>query len=775
MVLIFFVSINLIAVMPNDGISSGKITVSGYIKDASNGEVLIGSTVLVKEEGKGTTTNIYGFYSLSLKPGTYTLVFSFVGYNPQERVVKLSENTTINIELILESQVLQEVVVSHDKPNSNIIKPEMSVTRLEMKSIQRIPALLGEVDVIKAIQMLPGVQSASEGSSGFSVRGGATDQNLILLDEATVYNASHFMGFFSVFNNDAIKDLKLYKGDIPVSSGGRLSSLLDVRMKDGNSKRFEGTGGLGTISSRFTVEGPIKKDTTSFIISGRRTYVDLFFPLFSELKGTRIYFYDVTAKVNHTINENNRIYLSGYFGRDVLKSGSFGFGYGNQTMTLRWNHLFSKRLFLNTSAIYSRYEYSLGSSEERAISFIWRSDMKDFNLKLSFNYYLNPSNTIQFGVQSTFHRFNPGKMKGDLDESAINEVNVPNNYAIEHGVYAMNEQLIGTNLTLKYGIRLSVFQNIGKATVYKYDSNYESIDSTVYPSGDFFHTYANLEPRVGLTYAFNKSNSVKASYSRTFQYIQQASNSQGGNPLDVWFPASPNIKPQRSDQFAIGYFKNFMDNSIETSVEVYYKKIDNVVDFKDFANLFLNEKLEGELRIGKGRAYGLEMMAKINREKFGGWIGYTYSRAFRTIQGVENGKEYRAPYDKPHSITAVFSYDLSKRITLSANWLYATGQTLTAPVGKIEIMGNYVPIYSHRNRERYPDCHRLDIAITIKPKKNLSRRWLGEWNISVYNVYNRKNAWAINFVQDKNNPERTYAEKTYLFPTLPSVTYNFKF
>jgi len=771
--IVFFLSVKL----PANDVPLEKYTVSGYVKDASNGEVLIGSTILVKEEGKGTATNIYGFYSISLSPGTYTLVYSIIGYNPHERIIKLAANTTLNIELNIESIVLQEVVIRGEKLNSNIVKPEMSVARLEIKNIQRIPALLGEIDVIKAIQMLPGVQTTAEGSSGFSVRGGASDQNLIQLDEATVYNASHFMGFFSVFNNDAIKDVKLFKGDIPASSGGRLASLLDVRMKDGNSKHFEGTGGIGTISSRFTIEGPIIKDISSFIVSGRRTYIDLFFPLLKneEIKDTRIYFYDLTTKINYTINENNRIYLSGYFGRDVLKYVSAGFGYGNQTMTLRWNHLFSKKLFLNTSVIYSKYDYYLGSSMNEASSFTWKSDMKDYCLKFNFNYYLNPSNSIQFGVQSTFHMFDPGKAKGEGEQSMLNVIEIPNNYAIENGIYAMNEQLINSKLTINYGIRLSIFQNVGKATIYQYDENYNTIGFTEYGSGNLFNTYAKLEPRLRLTYAFNQSNSIKGSYSRTFQYVQQASNSQAGTPLDIWFPASPNIKPQRSDQVAFGYFKNFMDNTIETSAEVYYKKINDVVDFKEFANLLLNEKLDGELRVGKGRGYGLELMAKINREKFGGWISYTYSRVFRTIPTIENGKEYRAPYDKPHNISIVINYDLTKRITLSANWLYSTGQPFTAPVGRAEILGNIIPIYSQRNRERYPDYHRLDFAIIIKPKKNLSRRWKGEWNISVYNVYNRKNAWAINFVQDKENPNITYAEKTYLFPMLPSVTYNYKF
>lgn len=757
--------------------TSGNPSISGYIKDAKNGEVLIGATILVKEIGKGASTNIYGFYSLSLKPGNYTLIYSYVGYNSVEKVITLKENVTINIELELESQVLEEVVVSREKPNSNIVRPEMSVSRLEMKSIQRIPVLFGEVDIIKAVQLLPGVQTTVEGASGFSVRGGASDQNLILLDEATVYNGSHFMGFFSVFNNDAIKDLKLYKGDIPASSGGRLSSLLDVRMKDGNSKGYELTGGIGTISSRFTVEGPIIKDKTSFIVSGRRTYIDMFFPLFknSEVSDTKLYFYDLTMKVNHTINENNHIYLSGYFGRDVMGYISSEFGYGNQTLTLRWNHLFGKKLFLNTTAIYSSYKYYLGSDFDEASSFRWDANMTDYSLKFSFNYYLNPNNSIQFGEQTTLHEINPGYARGTGEQAMLNKIQIPYNYTLEHGVYVQNEQQIGSKLTLKYGLRLSIFQNVGSGTLYTFDKNYESTGLIKYGPGEFYNTYSNFEPRLGVTYAFNQSNSIKASYSHTIQYIQQATNSQGGTPLDIWFTASPNVKPQRSDQVAFGFFKNFSENTIETSAEVFYKKIHDVVDFKEFANILLNEKLEGELRVGEGRAYGLELLAKINRKKWGGWVSYTYSRAYRTIPTINFGKEYRAPYDKPHNISVVLNYDFSKRVTLSANWIYSTGQPLTAPVGRAEIDGNIVPIYSTRNSERYPDYHRLDVALIIKAKKNSTRKWKGEWNISIYNVYGRKNAWQINFLQDKMNPTMTYAEKTYLFKFVPSVTYNFKF
>ncbi len=450
---------------------AGKYSLSGYIKDASNGEELIGATVMIKELTIGSSTNVYGYYSIALTPGEYTLVYSFIGYSSVEKKIKLEKNTTLSVELKEETTMLQEVVITSEKPNANVSKAEMSATRLDIKTIQRMPALMGEVDIIKAIQLLPGVQSTSEGSSGFSVRGGAMDHNLILLDEATVYNASHLMGFFSVFNNDAIKDVKLYKGDIPASSGGRLASLLDVRMKEGNSKQFSATGGVGSISSRLTIEGPIMSESTSFIASGRRTYADLFLPFAADegVRDNQLYFYDLSVKINHRLDENNRFFLSGYFGRDIFKSNFAKFGFGNQTLTFRWNHLFNPKLFLNTTIIYSGYDYYLGAESEDPNSFIWKSDMEDYSLKMDFNYFLNSNNTLRFGLQSTYHSISPGRARGIGSESILGNFFMPENYSLEHGIYAQNEQTIGTKLTLKYGLRLSLHQNIGKAKIYQYD------------------------------------------------------------------------------------------------------------------------------------------------------------------------------------------------------------------------------------------------------------------------------------------------------------------
>ncbi|KKL21990.1 hypothetical protein LCGC14_2439920, partial [marine sediment metagenome] len=520
------------------------------------GEELIGAAVIADELGKGTVSNVYGFYSLRLQPGLYNITFSYIGYEDLTRAVNLNQDLVINIELSENILELAEVTISAEGPRAHIKKPEMGVSKLQIKSIRRIPTLMGEVDVIKAIQLLPGVQASSEGASGFSVRGGNPDQNLILLDEATVYNASHLMGFFSVFNNDAVKDVKLYKGDIPAEYGGRLSSLLDVRMKDGNMKKFSGSGGIGTISSRLTLEGPIIKDRTSFLIAGRRTYADIFLPFAKDedVRNSSLYFYDLNAKVNHIFNEKNRLFVSVYMGRDVFENVFARMAFGNQTYTLRWNHLFSGRLFSNFTLLHSRYDYELGTPEGEANSFLWNSGMKDYGAKADLNYFITPEHTLKFGLISTFHDFQPGSAKGLGEQSLFTEFKMPSNYALENGVYVSAESEVGERWNFKYGIRYSSFHNVGPATVYNYDENYLPLDSTVYSSGEFFNYFGGLEPRLAMSFMLNEKSSLKASYSRTRQYIHLAQNSTAGTPLDIWFPSSPNVNPQVSDQASVGYF-----------------------------------------------------------------------------------------------------------------------------------------------------------------------------------------------------------------------------
>ncbi len=750
-----------------------KYTISGHIRDNNTGEDLIGATVYVKELNSGTVTNVYGFYSLTLPAGKYSLEYTYIGYQPKVKEISLTENITLNVELLPKSEAIEGVEISAEASDRNIVSNEMSVEKLQMKSVKKIPALMGEVDVIKAIQLLPGVSTTSEGSTGYTVRGGGADQNLVLLDEATVYNSSHLLGFFSVFNNDAVKDIKLYKGDMPPKYGGRLSSILDIRMKEGNMKEYKFTGGIGLLSSRLTVEGPVIKDKTSFVASGRRSYFDLFLPLSKEkeVRKSKLYFYDLNMKINHKFNENNRLYASGYFGRDVFYNEFARMGFGNQTFTLRWNHLFSKKLFSNFTVIKSKYDYELGTAEDQPNSVLWKSNLQDFSGKMDFNYYLNTKNTVKFGGIVTLHDFYPADIRGIGDSTIFDRYVMPNNYALEYAGYLSNEQKLTKSLTLKYGVRWSFFNRLGRDTVYNYDENYDVTDTSIYGKNEPFSPYNGLEPRVGLNYVINKKNAVKASYSRTRQYVHLARNSTAGTPLDIWFPSSEHVNPQVADQVAVGYFRNFRNNTIETSVETYYKDMQHVIDFKDHAILLLNRQLEGELRFGDAWSYGVETMVRIKEGRLNGWVSYTYSRSFRKVKAIQDDP-YPAFYDKPHDVSIVLNYELKDNIVLSGNWVYSTGNAVTFPAARAELAGLVVPIYSDRNGYRMPDYHRLDLGLTVKDKPVNPNH---ELVFSIYNAYNRKNAWIINFVTEDDDPSDVYAEKTYLFPIIPSITYNFYF
>jgi hypothetical protein len=652
------------------GVSAQKtFTVSGNVRDGKDGEDLIGVSIGVLNTTTGTITNAYGFYSISLPAGEHTLRFSYLGYTAQEVKVDLSEDVKLNISLESNAQQLAEVVVSAEKQNANVSKAEMGVEKLSAQTIKAIPVLMGETDVIKAIQLLPGVQATSEGSSGFSVRGGGYDQNLIMLDEATVYSASHLIGFFSVFNNDAIKDVTLYKGDIPASAGGRLSSLMDIRSKDGNSQRFAGTGGIGLISSRLTLEGPIVSDRAAFIVSGRRTYADLFLKLANnpDVQNTNLYFYDLNVKINYRIDDNNRLFVSAYRGSDELSSEFMGLNFGNLTTTLRWNHIFSPKVFSNFTVIGSEYNYSMGNSAGSSLMQEWKSKIRDYGVKADFSYHPNPQNSVKFGYHATHHTFTPSE--GGLNSSLSAFISHPQKFALEHALYASNEMKISDKFTLKYGLRYSMFHNISNGEETVYLKNYAVDYSKAFSKGKIYNSQSRIEPRAGATYLFNDANSVKASYSRTTQYIQLASNSAAGSPLDVWFPATQNVKPQLSDQFSLGYFRNFADNQYEFSAEAYYKNLQDVVDFKDHANLLGNSSLEQELRFGRGRAYGLELMLKKNSGKLTGWVSYTFSKAKRQIDEINGGEWYRSPYDKPHNISVVANYELSRKWSFGANWV----------------------------------------------------------------------------------------------------------
>ncbi len=773
-----FISASLFLLMISafPALSQDKVSISGNITDAATGEELIGATIFIPEIDRGTATNVYGFYSITLPPGDYTLKVSYIGYKLMVKTISLTQDLRLDLQLNTSGIMVDEAVIEGERnATKNIESTEMSTVNMQMDAIKKIPAFMGEVDIIKAIQLLPGVQAAGEGSSGFYVRGGAVDQNLILLDESPIYNASHLLGFFSIFNSDAIKDVQLYKGGIPARYGGRLSSVLDIRMKDGNNKEWHGQGGIGTVSSRLTLEGPIKKDKGSILISGRRTYADLFLNFSKDpaARETQLYFYDFNLKANYKLGDDDRVYLSGYFGRDKFGfSDVFGFGWGNMSGTARWNHIYNSKLFSNLTVTYSDYDYYLEQDGED-FGFLWESEIKDVTTKLDYNYYISPAHTLQFGASGTYRTLDPGFARGTGDGSLLQGIRVPINNSMDYAVYISNEHRITDQLSAIYGLRYSLFQNIGPATVFQYDDNFDVMDSTVNGSGAY-NTYGGLEPRLGVNYKLNGKSSVKASYNRTYQYLQLATNSTSSSPLDVWFSASPNIKPQIADQYAVGYFRNFLDNTIELSVEAYYKDMQNTIDFANHAQLLLNIHLEGELRTGKSRAYGLEFLVRKQTGRLTGLASYTLARSERNIPDIY-GEWYPSNYDRTHDVSVVLSYELNKKWSFATNYIYSTGNAVTMPTGRFEYMGMVVPVYSTRNGERMPSYHRLDLSATLTPKKNAERNWKGEWVFSIYNAYNRHNAYTINFVQDQDNPNETYAEQTYLLPIVPAVTYNFKF
>jgi len=755
-------------------------TLSGTITDKQNGETLIGATIYFPELKVGTVSNVYGFYSASVPSGTYKVVFSFIGYEAVETTISLIADRTLNMELGAGSTQLKEVEISAKRPDANVKSIEMSTVTLQMSSIKEIPALFGEVDVIKAIQLLPGVASAGEGFSGFFVRGGNSDQNLVLLDEAPVYNASHLLGFFSVFNPDAVKDVKLYKGGIPAEYGGRLSSVLDVRMNEGNRKKFEGSAGIGTISSRLTLQAPINKGKGSFLVSGRRTYLDLFLKLSKDPdnRNTKLYFYDFNAKANYQITEKDRVFLSGYFGRDVFAFGNGDaiFSWGNGTGTARWNHIYNNRLFSNVTLLYSNYDYLLGFNNGDD-EFKWRSNIEDISAKVDFNYFINSNSTLKFGGGIIKHNFNPGNVSVTSTDIDVN-FNLYSKQAIETGFYVSNEHNFNSRITALYGLRYSSFHNLGGEPVFTYDENHTVKDTTNYSKNDIYNTYSGFEPRLGLKYQLDSVSSVKGSYNLMRQYVQLASNSNAASPLDIWFPASQTIKPQIAHQVALGYFRNFKNNIYEFSTEVYYKKILNAVDFKNQADLLLNQQLEGEIRTGTAEAYGLELFLRKNEGRLTGFFSATFSAVNKKIDvddlspGIE---KFPAKYSKPLDFALVVSYQVNKRLSLSANAIYSSGLAITVPTSKYYYKGSVIPVYSSRNGARIPAYHRMDLSCTLKSKKNEQRRLQAEWVFSIYNVYNRHNAFSVNFVEDQNNPGTTIAEKFYLFPILPSITYNLHF
>lgn len=745
-----------------------KFTISGTIKDKKTGETMIGVTVFPLElSGVGALCNEYGFYSLTLPQGEYHIVCSYLGYESDTVFVALNANVKSDRLISDNVTMIAEVVVTADRQDDNLTKTEIGLEKIDMKEIAKLPVIFGEKDVLKTIQLLPGVKSAGEGSSGFFVRGGSADQNLILLDEATIYNASHLLGFFSTFNSDALKDVTIIKGNSPAQYGGRLSSVLDVKMKEGNNQKFAVAGGLGLISSRISVEGPIVKDEGSFIISGRRTYADVFLKLTEEFKESSLYFYDFNAKANYKINDKNRIFLSGYFGRDKLGVGAFGIDWGNKTGTLRWNSLLSPKLFSNTSVIYSDYSYKLGiTSGESNLNI--NSRLKDWTLKEEFQYFPNSKNSIRFGFNSIYHNLIPNRFTGNV----INEPLKNGRYSWENAIFANNTMEITKKLTLDYGLRVSAYSILGGDTYNIYDKGV-LVDSVVLASGEFGKTYYNLEPRLQFNILLNAKSSIKGGYARNTQHLHLLSNSTISTPTDQWIGNSYNIKPEISDQVSLGYFRNFKENKYQFSIETYYKILGNQVDYKNGADINSSADIESELLYGKGRAYGVELLVKKTQGKFTGWIGYTLSKTERKIAGINEGNWYNARQDRTHDLSIVGMYDLTKRWSLSALFVYNTGSAATFPSGKYDLGGNTVFYYTERNGYRVPAYHRLDFGATYT--KPHTKKYESSWNFSLYNVYGRQNAYSIAFEDDPDDPTRTRAVQTSLFRWVPSVTYNFKF
>lgn len=768
--------------------AQAKHSVSGYVRDANNGEVLIGVSIYVREIQNGVTTNPYGFYSITLPEGTYTFIYSYLGYKKLEKTITITSEVTQNIELEDENQSLNEVVITTKKEDENVRSIEMSVNKVEMKTIRKMPALLGEVDLIRSIQLLPGVTTVGEGASGFNVRGGDASQNLVLLDEAPVYNSSHLFGFFSVFNPDAVKDVKLIKGGIPAQYGGRISSILDVRMKEGNNKKREINGGIGSIFSRLTYEQPFDDGKGSFVIAGRRSYIDVLAKPFLEkdLRSSQFYFYDLTTKINYRLGEKDTFYASGYFGKDLFGSNEFGFGWGNATATTRWSHVFSKKLFMNLTAYYSNYDYTLGQKakpEEKDDYFNWKSNIISYSAKPDFTYYLTPNNQLSFGAQYIYYRSKPGMVTAKSEGEATSITQDPR-HSDETAFYIGNDQKISKAVTLQYGIRYSLFRNLGAGTFYDFQEiepgqrKMPIYPGKTYKKGEVINTYGNWEPRFSINVGINDENSIKASFNRMAQYLHLLSNTAANSPLDVWTLSTPIIRPEIANQVALGWFRNFSNNTYEASAEVYYKSLQNQIDYVPGSDLVLNEFVEGDLLFGKGRAYGLELYVKKNKGKLTGWISYTLSRSERQIEHINNNNWFAARFDKPHNFTSVAIYELNKRWSLSSNFTITSGTPATFPTARFEYNGwalGYID-GNQRNGSRIPAYHRLDLAATLKSQKKLFGKGQGEWVFSVYNVYNRKNPFSVFTRINEDDALKTEAVRYSVIGSfIPSVTYNFKF
>ena len=758
------------------------VTLSGYLRDAATGEALVGATVFVRSLGRGATADERGFYALAVPRGTHTFTFTYLGYAATEQTLTLAANRTATVQLRPQAAQIGEVVVRGRAPDHNVRSTEMGVTRLDLKTIRLVPPLLGEVDVVRTLLLLPGISTVGEGAAGFNVRGGGIDQNLILLDDAPVMSGSHLFGLFSVFNPDAVADVKLVKGGIPAQYGGRLSSLLDVRLKNGNSERLRATGGLGTISSRLALDGPIQQGKSSFVLAGRRSYADLFLKLVPAQQANAAYFYDLTAKASFTLGPRDGLYVAGYLGRDVFNFGTtLRSNFGNTLGSVRWQHTFTERLSANATGLVSRYDYRVGVPTGTT-GFDWQSGILNRTGKLDFTYLPRPGSTFTFGLSGTAYTVAPGRAQPTDPASIFRPRELPDQRAAEYAAYLDHEQQLSDRLAVQYGLRLSVFDYLGPgtATTYAGPAGYrkEVVQEQTYGRHQAIATYVNPEPRASLRYSLAPGSSLKASYTRTVQNLHLISNTTASSPLDVWSPSTNNIKAEHADQVALGYFRNFQDNAYEASVEVYGKTMDHQIDYINGADVLLNDRLEADLLYGRGRAYGAEFYGKKNTGPLTGWLSYTLSRSERRIEGINNGNWYVTKYDKTHNLALVGQYALSPRLALAGTFTYSTGIATTLADSRFEYQGLVVPVVSGdgRNNYRVPAYHRLDLSATWQQRRNAGRRWQGEWVFSLYNAYGRRNAYSISLRQNANNPGQTEAVRlAVLGVPLPSLTYNFTF
>jgi hypothetical protein len=777
----------LILVQAPNALFAQNYTISGTVTDGKNGETLVGATVVLKENGKGAASNVYGFYSVTSETGTYTLVASYVGYEDYKQTVTLDKDQRISIALSPRSITTKTVEITGERNDDNVTKTTMGQIKLDINTIRSIPVFMGEVDVLKTIQLLPGVKGGSEGNAGFYVRGGGPDQNLILLDEATVYNAGHLFGFFSVFNGDAVKGINLIKGGMPAQYGGRLASVLDITMKDGNNQKFHADGGIGMIASRLTLQGPIKKNKASFIISGRRTYADIlaqpFIPDTSPFKGSGYYFYDLNAKVNWQIGDRDRVFLSGYFGRDVFTFSNQDFGFktkiawGNATLTARWNHVFNDKLFSNVSLIFTDYKFSFDAAQDE-FKLGFYSGIRDYNAKMDFTWVPNVRHNVKFGVNYIYHRFTPNNAYASAGDQEFDLGDPETLYANEGAIYISDDFDVTENFSISAGLRLSGFQQVGPFTRYYKDNQGYTTDSVNYSRGESIKLYGGLEPRLAVKYAFNSKMSIKASYTRNLQYLHLTNIASISLPTDLWFPSTERVKPQIGSQYSLGVFRNFADNTWETSVELYYKDMKNQIEYKDgyVPGSSLNDNLDNSLVFGKGWAYGAEFFVKKALGKTTGWLGYTLSWTQRKFDAINQGEPYFARYDRRHDIQFIITHEFNPKWTVSAVWVYSTGNALTLQTGRYIYDGNIVNEFGPRNAFRMVPYHRMDLSVTWTAKK--TEKFTSAWNLSIYNVYSRQNPYFIYFAAEGDITQgqvKLSARQVSLFPIIPAITWNFSF